>query len=69
MLQCTKNNCKKRYIGQIGCFFWFGIADYRGYITNEVPSTGAHWKQPGHSQADMKFTVQVKNNDEANSKE
>ena len=73
MLQCTKDNCKKRYIGQTGRFLRFRIADHKGYITNQVTSkaTGAHWNQPGHSLADMKFTVleQVKYNDEAYRKE
>ena len=45
----------------------FCIANNRGYIQNQVTSkaTGAHWNQPGHSMADMKFTVleQVKYND------
>ena len=73
MLQCTKENCKNRYIGQTGRFLRFRIADHKGYITNQVTSkaTGAHWNQPGHSLADMKFTVleQVKYNDEAYRKE
>ena len=35
------------------------IADHRGYITSQVTSkaTGAHWNLPGHSLAQMKFTV------------
>ena len=36
MLQCTKDNCKKRYIGQTGRFLRFRIADHKGYITNQV---------------------------------
>ena len=44
------------------------IADHRGYIFNQVTSkaTGAHWNLPGHSLAQMKFTVleQVKYNSE-----
>ena len=67
MLQCTKDNCKQRYIGQTGRQLKFRIANHRGYIQNQVTSkaTGAHWNQPGHSLADMKFTVleQVKYND------
>ena len=73
MLQCTKDYCKKRYIGQTGCFFRLRIADHKGHITNQVTSraTRAHWNQPGHSLADMKFTVleQVKYNDVAYRKE
>ena len=67
MIQCSKDNCNKRYIGQTGRLLKFRIADHRGYIQNQVTSkaTGAHWNQPGHIMADMKFTVleQVKYND------
>ena len=67
MIQCSKDNCNKRYIGQTGRLLKFRIADHRGYIQNQVTSkaTGTHWNQPGHSMADMKFTVleQVKYND------
>ena len=49
MLHCTKENCKKRFIGHTGRFFRFRIADHKGYITNQVTSkaTVAHWNQPG----------------------
>ena len=67
MIQCTKENCMQRYIGQTGRLIKFRIADHRGYIQNQVTSkaTGAHWNQPGHSLANMKFTIleQVKYND------
>ena len=47
----------------------FRIADHRGYILNQVHSkaTGAHFNLPGHSLANMNFTVieQVKYNNEA----
>ena len=67
MIQCTTDNCKQQYIGQTGRQLKFRIANHRGYIQNQVTSkaTGAHWNQPGHSQADMKLTVleQVRYND------
>ena len=73
MIQCEKENCKKRYIGQTGRLVKFRIADHRGYINNQVTSkaTGAHFNLPGHSLADMKFTIleQVRYNDEAYRKE
>ena len=73
MIQCTKENCMKRYIGETGRLLKHRIADHRGYITSQVTSkaTGAHWNLPGHSLAQMKFTVleQVKFNSEGYRKE
>ena len=69
MIQCQKDKCKEKYIGQTGRLFKFRIAEHRRYIKNQVTSeaTGAHFNLPGHSLADMKFTVieQVKYNSEA----
>ena len=68
-----KNNCEQRYIGETGRYIKFRIADHRSYITNQVTSraTGAHFNLPGHSLADMKFTIleQVKYNDDTYRKE
>ena len=73
MIQCNKENCHKRYIGETGRLVKFRIADHRGYISNQVTSkaTGAHFNLPGHSLADMTFTIleQVKYNDKAYRKE
>ena len=69
MIQCQKDKCKEKYIVQTGRLLKFRIAEHRSYINNQVTSkaTGAHFNLPGHSLADMKFTVleQVKYNDEA----
>ena len=68
MIQCIKENCQERYIGQTGRLLKHRIADHRGYILNQVTSkaTGAHWNLPGHSLAHMNVTVleQVKYNSE-----
>ena len=68
MIQCKKNNCEERYIGQTKRIIKFRIADHRGYITNQVLSraTGSHFNLPGHSLADLKFTIleQVRYNNE-----
>ena len=69
MIQCQKENCKEKYIGQTGRIIKFRIADHRSYISNQViaRATGAHFNLPGHSLADMRYTVleQVKYNNEA----
>ena len=64
MIKCMKNNCEQRYIGETGRYIKFRIADHRSYITNQVTSraTGAHFNLPGHSLADMKFTILDKSN-------
>ena len=69
MIQCQKENCTKKYIGQSGRIIKFRIADHISYISNQVlaKATGAHFNLPGHSLADMRYTVleQVKYNNEA----
>ena len=67
MIRCTNDNCKQQYIGGTGRQMKFQIGDHRGFIQNQVTSKAkwAHWSQPGHRLADMKFTVleQPKYND------
>ena len=69
MIQCQKEKCGQKYIGQTGRIIKHRIADHRGYITNQVlaRATGAHFNLPGHSLADMRYTVleQVRYNNEA----
>ena len=69
MIQCQKDKCKEKYIGQTGRLLQFRISEHRSYINNHVTNkaTGVHFNLPGHSLADMYFTVleQVKYNDEA----
>ena len=73
MISCDKENCHQKYIGETGRILKHRKADHRGYILNQVQSraTGAHFNLPGHSLANMKFTVieQVKYNNEAYRKE
>ena len=68
LIECQKENCKRKYIGQTKRKFKNRIADHRGYIVNKVETTatGAHFNLPGHSLAHMKATIveQVKYNDE-----
>ena len=71
MIQCQK--CGEKYIGQTGRIIKFRIAEHRSYISNQViaRATGAHFNLPGHSLADLRYTVieQVKYNNEAYRKE
>ena len=67
MIQCKKDNCKQRYIGQTMRQLKQRLADHKGYIKTQVVSqpTGAHFNQPGHCLANMEVTIlqQAKKND------
>ena len=73
MIECDKDKCKQRYIGETKRPIKYRIADHRGYIVNKQldKATGAHFNLPGHSLANMKFTIleQVKTNNENYRKE
>jgi hypothetical protein len=53
MIECRKDNCEMRYIGETKRILKFRLADHRGYITNQDLSkpTGQHFNIPGHSLA------------------
>ena len=59
MIECKKDTCKQRYIGQSGQNFASRIAQHRGYIQNRKfnQPTGYHFNQPGHSVSDMSVTI------------
>ena len=73
MVECTKDNCKERYIGETERMFKDRIYDHIGYVNNknESQATGFHFNKPGHNVSDMKFTVieGVKKNDKLYRKE
>ena len=68
LIECQKDNCLKRYIGESKRPIINRIADHLGYIANKNldKATGAHFNLPGHSLHHMKFTIleQVKQNEE-----
>ena len=68
MIQCDKEKCNMRYIGQTERGLKFRLAEHRGYVTQGViNATGSHFRLPGHSVANLKITVveQVKKKDRA----
>ena len=73
MIQCDKERCMERYIGDTGRLLRARLAEHRGYVVNKTTerATGAHFNLPGHSLSDMKITVleQVKFKDESYRKE
>ena len=65
MIECKKDNCKQRYVGQTGRSLRSRLAEHRGYVVNNHDTaTGAHFNTPGHTLSDLTITTleQVKNN-------
>ena len=58
-LECDKDSCWKRYVGETEQMFKFRLADHRGYVSNKIESepAGAHVNLPGHSLANMKVSI------------
>ena len=73
MIECQKEYCKQRYIGETDRPISERISEHRGYIHNKKlnQATGAHFNLPGHGLSDMKFTVleKVLKSDESYRKE
>ena len=67
LIECKKNNCKMKYVGETKRILKFRLAEHRGYITNKDESkpTGEHFNTPGHSLSDLTITVleKVKSSD------
>ena len=59
LLECSKQNCSDRYIGETGRPLKYRIADHRGYVNNFKVNyiTGAHFNKPGHSLSNLKVTI------------
>ena len=54
LIECDKDRCKERYVGETGRLLQFRLAEHRGYISNRVERqpTGAHFTQPGEYESD-----------------
>ena len=59
MLECDKDNCKKRYIGETNREVKERIKEHIGYAKNNktLYATGEHFNLPGHTYQNMKFTI------------
>ena len=73
MLECNKDKCQQRYIGESKRSLKYRLADHRGYIVNQHidKATEAHYNLPGHSLANLKVTIleQLKINSDTYRKE
>ena len=67
MVECDKENCKKRYIGVTNQEIRVRIYQHIGYVRNKLlnKATGEHFNVPGHSTQNIRFTIieQVKSLD------
>ena len=73
LIECKKDNCEMRYVGETKRILKFRLADHRGYVQNQdtTKATGEHFNSPGHSLADLSITIleKVKKNDDLYRKE
>ena len=69
LIECQKDKCKERYIGETEHSLRTRFTQHRGYVNNNQTkrATGYHFNLPGHSVSDMKVTIleKVKYNTEA----
>ena len=58
-IECSKDNCKEKYIGETGQIFKYWLDEHRGYVNikDETQATGAHFNQPGHTLANLQATI------------
>ena len=58
LIECQKENCKQKYIGETKRSIRTRIMEHIGYINNfKHRATGDHFNLPGHGVKDMKYTV------------
>ena len=73
LIECNKDTCKQRYIGESKRPLKHRLAEHRGYIVNchIDKATLAHFTSPGHSVSNLTVTIleQVKYNNELYRKE
>ena len=73
LIECKKDNCSMKYVGETRRILKFRLAEHRGYVTNQdfSTATGNHFNSPGHSLSDLTITVleKVKSSDDLYRKE
>ena len=59
MIECQKEKCRKKYIGETERECRFRIAQHCGYVKNKIVSqpTGFHFNLPGHNISNMRVTI------------
>ena len=59
LIECRKDNCDMKYVGETRRILKFRLADHRGYVNTQdlTKATGQHFNSPGHSLSDLSITV------------
>ena len=62
LIECSKENCKERYIGESSRSIKERIKEHTSYIKSIFPTqaTGLQFNLPGHSLSNMKMTIMEK---------
>ena len=67
LIECKKDRCNMKYIGETKRILKFRLAEHRGYVNNDDDTaTGQHFNLPGHSLSDLTVTIleKVRSNDD-----
>ena len=59
LIECNKDNCRDRYIGETKRSLMNHLAEHRGYVINHKYNmpTGAHFNTTGHNLSNMRVTI------------
>ena len=59
MIECNKENCKLKYIGESERSMKDRLGEHKGYINNNKwkQPTGYHFNMPGHTIANLTITI------------
>ena len=73
LIQCKKEQCNMKYVGETKRIMRFRLADHRGYVNNLDVSqaTGEHFNSPGHSLSYLSIVIleKVRSSDDLYRKE
>jgi hypothetical protein len=73
LIECKKEKCNMKYVGETKRILKFRLADRRGYVNNfdESEATGKHFNSPGHSLSDLSIVIveKVRSSDDMYRKE
>ena len=58
MIECKKDECRLKYIGETKRIMKFRLTEFRGYISNDDDTaTGKQFNSPGLSISDLSITI------------